>query len=341
MIDTADILAMVDLVELVGRRVDLKRAGKEWTGLCPFHTERTPSFRVVPTKRFVHCFGCGAHYDAIGFVMAMDGVSFVEACEALAGKTLRSPERRPVVRALRAPSIGAHWIPTIPPAHAPHLEAGRRIALWNPNRQRFWTMTPTCADVYRDALGRRLGYVLRIDFEDGRKITPQVTWCVGPDGSAQWCTRPFLAPKPLCGLDALANKPDAVVLVVEGEKCRAMAADVLPMLAVVTWPGGSQAVGRADWSPLRGRDVLLWPDADEAGVGAMLGRVHHDGTNIDGIAAYAARADGKRIRYVDTQGMPRGWDIADAIEDAWTSQQLLAWADSRLREVEVEFHAAA
>ena len=57
------------LSDLVGRRVALKRAGREFTGLCPFHNEKTPSFTVNDRKGFFHCFGCGAHGDAIGFVM--------------------------------------------------------------------------------------------------------------------------------------------------------------------------------------------------------------------------------------------------------------------------------
>jgi DNA primase len=56
-----ELLARVDIVEVVERRVPLKKAGREWTARCPFHDERSPSFYVSPTKQFFHCFGCGAH----------------------------------------------------------------------------------------------------------------------------------------------------------------------------------------------------------------------------------------------------------------------------------------
>jgi DNA primase len=74
----------VSLAEIVGRRVKLTRRGREYVGLCPFHTEKTPSFSVVEDKDFYHCFGCGAHGDAIGFVMQTENLAFPEAVEQLA-----------------------------------------------------------------------------------------------------------------------------------------------------------------------------------------------------------------------------------------------------------------
>lgn len=81
-----DAKARVRLAELVGRRVDLKRKGGEHLGLCPFHAEKTPSFTVVERKGFYHCFGCGAHGDAIGWLMAIDGLGFADAVAVLAAE---------------------------------------------------------------------------------------------------------------------------------------------------------------------------------------------------------------------------------------------------------------
>ena len=64
-----DLIARADIVEVVGRRVQLKKAGREFKACCPFHDEKTPSFTVSPAKGFYHCFGCGAHGTAIGFLM--------------------------------------------------------------------------------------------------------------------------------------------------------------------------------------------------------------------------------------------------------------------------------
>jgi len=82
-----DIRARVDIVELVGQFVNLKRAGENWKGLCPFHTERTPSFTVNPKRGIFHCFGCGAGGDAFRFLMRHDRLAFPEAVRALAERT--------------------------------------------------------------------------------------------------------------------------------------------------------------------------------------------------------------------------------------------------------------
>lgn len=79
-----DLLARVDIVDVVGRYVQLRKAGANFLGLCPFHGEKSPSFTVSPTKQFYHCFGCGAHGTAISFLMELGGESFPEAVESLA-----------------------------------------------------------------------------------------------------------------------------------------------------------------------------------------------------------------------------------------------------------------
>ena len=79
-----DLAARADLAAIVGARVQLRRSGKRLFGLCPFHPEKTPSFHVSPEKGMFHCFGCGAHGDAIGFFMQKENLDFIAAVEALA-----------------------------------------------------------------------------------------------------------------------------------------------------------------------------------------------------------------------------------------------------------------
>ena len=79
-----DLLNRLDIVDVVDRYVPLKKAGANYVACCPFHSEKSPSFSVSPTKQFYHCFGCGAHGSAIGFVMEHQGLGFVEAVEELA-----------------------------------------------------------------------------------------------------------------------------------------------------------------------------------------------------------------------------------------------------------------
>jgi DNA primase len=79
-----ELLTRVDIVDVIERRVPLKKAGREWTACCPFHNERTPSFYVSPAKQFFHCFGCGAHGSAIKFLMDYERLEFPDAVEELA-----------------------------------------------------------------------------------------------------------------------------------------------------------------------------------------------------------------------------------------------------------------
>jgi len=87
------LLSRVDIVDVIDRRVPLKKAGQNYQACCPFHGEKTPSFTVSPTKQFYHCFGCGAHGSAIGFLMEYGGLSFVDAVKSLADEVgLKVPE---------------------------------------------------------------------------------------------------------------------------------------------------------------------------------------------------------------------------------------------------------
>jgi DNA primase len=89
------LLGRVDIVDVVDRYVKLKKAGANFQACCPFHTEKTPSFTVSPTKQFYHCFGCGAHGNAIGFLMEYSGLAYPEAIRALAETVgLQVPETR-------------------------------------------------------------------------------------------------------------------------------------------------------------------------------------------------------------------------------------------------------
>ena len=91
-----DLLNRVDIVEVVSRYVQLKKGGANYMGLCPFHGEKSPSFSVSPAKQFYHCFGCGVHGNAIGFLMAYAALGYVDAIKELASSVgMQVPESRP------------------------------------------------------------------------------------------------------------------------------------------------------------------------------------------------------------------------------------------------------
>src|SRR3972149_2989586 len=81
-----ELLTRSDIVDVIDSYVPLKKAGKDYKACCPFHEEKTPSFTVSVDKQFYHCFGCGAHGSAIGFLMEYEHMSFVEAVEDLAAR---------------------------------------------------------------------------------------------------------------------------------------------------------------------------------------------------------------------------------------------------------------
>lgn len=169
---------------------------------------------------------------------------------------------------------------------------------------------PSRTWAYMDAYGGILGYVSRFDPKGERKqILPQTF----RDGA--WAWKGFDEPRPLYGLAELAARPTHKVLVVEGEKAADAARQLLPEMVVVTWSGGAQAVAKADLAPLRGRVLTLWPDADEPGVKAM---------------QTLAERLGEPCRTVGVDGMPDGWDAADALAEGWDTAKVQAWAKPRI-----------
>jgi DNA primase len=107
-----DVIAQIrdaaDIVAVIGQHVQLKKAGTSWKGLCPFHGEKTPSFNVVPAKQFFHCFGCQKHGDVFSFLMELEGRSFVEVAEQLAGRfgiTVPRIEESPELRRARGERV--------------------------------------------------------------------------------------------------------------------------------------------------------------------------------------------------------------------------------------------
>ena len=165
---------------------------------------------------------------------------------------------------------------------------------------------------YRDPQGRLLGYVLRFEMNEGYKETRPLVFCQGPEGQRQWRWKAFPAPRPLYGLERLRGQSEVPVLLVEGEKAADAARKIFPGCVAVTSPGGSNAAGKADWSPLQGRQVIVWPDADEAGSKYAL--------QAAGMILAAGAAGVKIVE--PPAGLPRGWDLADDPPPEWSSRRL-------------------
>lgn len=183
--------------------------------------------------------------------------------------------------------------PQPPRCHAQH---GQASALWR----------------YADGQGRTLGYVARFDAPAGKVILPL---CFGQydTGRPQWVWKALPEPRPLYNLPSLTAVPDdAPALLVEGEKTAGAAQVLFPHCVALTWSGGANAVGKADWSPLTGRAIIIWPDNDEPGFKAALEIVT------------LLRSNAASIRVVlPPATLPEKWDVADPAPEGFDPHEAL------------------
>lgn len=338
-VDTAALLDRVDIVQVIDRYVPLKKSGTEYEACCPFHTEKSPSFKVSPTKQIYHCFGCGANGDAIKFLQQHQGMSFLDAVRALGGDLPPpSADQMAPAPARERDKKRTPWIPIQPaPLQAPeppkaHIKRGRPESVW----------------CYRDGAGAVLGYVYRFRTSTGGKEVLPLVWARNEEsGAEEWHWLAFPEPRPLYGLDRLAARPEATVLVVEGEKCADAGAVELPDLVVVSWPGGGKAPSKADWAPMAGRKVILWADCDAKRVPlskAEREALPDDAARLEAQAAKPLLAENHQpgaktmaeigeillglgcavwnMKIPAPLEKPDGWDIADAVAEGLTGQAL-------------------
>jgi len=149
----------------------------------------------------------------------------------------------------------------------------------------------------------------RFDGADGKEFRPLTLWRDSVSGRLEWRWESWPPKRPLYGLQELADRPVAPVVVCEGEKATDAARRLLPGFVVVTSPTGSKSADKADWSPLHGRDVVIWPDADLPG-----------DEYAKGVSKCAAEA--KSIAVVSPpEAVKEGWDAADALAEGWTTER--------------------
>lgn len=274
------------IADVVGRFVDLKRAGSRYVGLCPFHTERTPSFYVTPSRNICKCFGCGEGGGAVSFLMKHQGHTYPEALRYLADMYGIAIDETPDNRAPYKPhSVTPR--PTPPPQPAPgfipkdvfmasrkryehnnfvaylHKRFGEGAAAemigrypvgtsdsWKPGAVVFW---------YLDTSKRvRYGKVMQYDPNTGKRdrsgqvgaMAAHTLLRLSGNFSPCWL-----------GEHLLPKRPDAPVGIVESEKTAILASLYFPEM--VWLAAGGQGIGDpAKWGPLEGRRVVLFPDAD-------------------------------------------------------------------------------
>lgn len=313
-IDIVELKNNTDIADVIGRYVDLKKDGPHYKGCCPFHNEETPSFVVTPKKGLFKCFGCGKAGDVIKF-LEYQGMPFKEAVKYLSdpnntaavehGTIIKEESKKKKQASVWRQIVPAVPVPGMKFIFTKHGEASMKWA-------------------YHDANGSLVGYVCRFELPGGKKET--LPYIYATDGTRkQWKWLGFEKPRPLYDLHILEKTPTKSVLLVEGEKAAEAAKKLFPQTNVTTWIGGSNAVKSTNFSSLRGRVVILWPDNDAPGFKAML-------EINDIIKEYA------QTRWVINEDFPKGWDIADS---NWTPEEAREYTSTHIVSVpERESHLA-
>jgi putative DNA primase/helicase len=210
---------------------------------------------------------------------------------------------RPIGGGSAGPKRQGEWIPIIPvAADAP------------PPPKRHPTLgEPSDIYTYHAANGEINGYVLRFEHAGGKEFRP-LTFCRHPGGVFRdWRWQTWQKPRPLFNLDKLHKRPSAPVLVVEGEKACLAAEQLGPGYVCITSPGGSKAAAQADWLPLAGREVVIWPDNDDPGQ-----------QYAAAVAKHCGAAGARRVLVVELPGsVPAGWDAHDALATGYDEVQAM------------------
>ncbi len=210
---------------------------------------------------------------------------------------------RPIRGGSDAPKKGGEWTPLVPvPEDAP------------PPPKRHPTLgEPTDSYTYIAADGKTNGFVWRFDHAGGKEFRP-LTFCRHPGGVFRdWRWTTWRKPRPLFGLDKLSSRRTAPVFVLEGEKACRAAQTLAPGYVCITSPGGSKAAAQADWSPLNGREVVVWPDADDPG--QQYAAI---------VAKHCGAAGALRVSIIEPpSGVRAGWDAADALAAGFDEAQVM------------------
>lgn len=305
----ARIRASVSLPDLLlSYGVDLKKRGDSYTALCPWHDDHKPSFSAYTDSGVERCYchGCGRGGDIVDAYMEFTGATKMQAVEALEGREPRINGKKRGTKMQEPELVPATWKAVTPPRDS------RPDSLWLNSHG-----DPVASWEYKDAEGITIGIIARYEDANGDKTyRPWTYGSMSNNVSPKWEAKIWHAPRPMYGLDRLAAKPDAKVMIVEGEKAADAAQQLLSGMACITWPGGAQAISKINWKPLAGRRIVLVPDADIPGESAMIA-----------VAGYLL-ALGCEVEFVDSSAQPKGWDIADAMAEGWNTKQLVEWARS-------------
>lgn len=312
-----------------------EQSGNEWVALNPVRGDKTlGSFKInTATGIWMDFADDASGSDPISlYAYLFTGDNQAAAAREL-GKQLgaHANDDRPPLR-----PVSPHDLPRktkdVPETVAVPVDAPEPPDSFPRKHEDQWHQMPVVARwAYRDEGGNLIGYASRIQpSRPGQPDSKDVIVCRWIEHDRKgwgWGWKNFADKRPLFNLHALANNPEADVMVVEGEKTAEAAAKLFPSLVVVTWPGGTKAISRVDWSPLAGRRLVLSPDNDATGIGAMEGYYGRGNVWHPGVAQLAGAAD-VRVMTAPSDA-PEGWDLADV---DWTQEQAWQYMTTNLRQ---------
>lgn len=312
-----------------------RRDGHEWkVGSLAGEAGRSLSInlRTGVWKDFASDEGGGdllslyARSRGLGMLVAARELGLVRDDGLASSPPLSSPPAQPTS------ASRSEWRPIVPvPDDAPPYE--RSLS------HRYRNQPPVATWEYRTLEGALIGVICRYATSTGDKEIRPLTWCENAAGERKWHPVHFPKPRPLYGLPRLSGEvSQRTTVLVEGEKCADALHQLLDgALPVLTWPGGANAVSMVDFSPLAGRRVLLWPDADrkvDKRTGEILPPARQPGiAAMEKIAAQLV-ALGCEVRIVDLAPLgdvADGWDVADAIAEGWTRERVRDYLALNLR----------
>lgn len=284
---------------------DAKLSGEWWSLKCPFHDDQKPSMGIHREKGHFKCHGCDEKGDFIIFLTKTRNISRREAAEyilQLNGNAVENTKIYTKKDKLPNPLIP---IPTTALQDIKEILNDDYYRQRHGNFQNYW--------VYANSNNEIVFIIARFQNKTGKKIIP---FYYGVNN--EWISKkPYPDNLPLYNLPMVIENPDVPVVIVEGEKCcdalfsKSHYENFIPC----SWSFGAHSVNKTDWEPLRGRSIIIWPDADKAGRDAA-----------KEIANILNNLNCTIKQVVPPEDVPEGWDCADAIDDNCNINELISQA---------------
>ncbi len=297
-----------------------RTVGGGYKACNPIRGDKNPeSMHIYPDGR-AYDFASGEALDTIDLWAAVNGLSLAEAIRHHGARL--------------GLNSSSHAAKVLPIRSLPKDKTGSRPSFEIENLRHPNHGKPKFIYIYKNIRGELLGYTCRFESGDGRKKVLPYTYsfekkCWG------WSGEGWGEVTPIYGAEHLTANPSQKVLIVEGEKPRDAAAKLLNDFVVISWLGGTGKAGKVDWTALKHRDVTIWPDADlkkSPLTGEILQASEQPGMKAALVIARNLQKLGVMAKIVEPpEGVPDGWDLADAEDSGWTKERVLEQLNEKVR----------